>query len=269
MPIWIAIFLHIGQTERFVIPIAIVLLGLCASAVWATPAGAAETNTIICNLQSTTSEFRGSCDVPCLVNALAIDIEGPRPGTSCNTPPRSVPATLKEIAPGKFLGTMEGKFPEDPKRFELLTSKPGVAKTPFGWFALQDALVSGDTMQLTISADEQLPPTIDDIRIIQRASMLLADPAKWNRRDDRSCPPDRQSWSLFCALQQATKEVADGVHYRQPALQAVRQEVAAVYGSHVSKHRLMEFNNDDTTTLTAVQGVLTKAQAKLESRLRR
>jgi hypothetical protein len=78
------------------------LLGLWASGVWATPAGAAETNTIICNLQSTTSEFRGSCDVPCLVNALAIDIEGPRPGTSCNTPPRSVPAALKEIALESF-----------------------------------------------------------------------------------------------------------------------------------------------------------------------
>lgn len=59
------------------------------------------------------------------------------------------------------------------------------------------------------------------------------------------------------------------MHYRQPALQAVRQEVAAVYGSHVSKHRLMEYNNDESTTLTEVQGLLTKAQAKLESRLRR
>jgi hypothetical protein len=64
---------------------------------------------------------------------------------------------------------------------------------------------------------------------------------------------------LFCAFQQATTEVSDGVHYRQPALQAVPQEVAAIYGSHVSKHRLMEFNNDVSTTLTEVQGVLTKA----------
>jgi hypothetical protein len=253
--------------ERFVIPAAFALLGLLASAAWATPARGAET--ITCKLLSTAGEFRGSCDVPCLVNALAIDIDGPQPGASCDGKLRSVPAAIKEIAPGKFLGTMEGKFPEDPKRFELLTSKPGVAKTPFGWFALQDTLVSGDTMQLTISAEAQLPPTIDDIHIIQRASTLLADSTKWNRHDDRSCPPDRQSWSLFCALQQATTEVSGGVHYRQPALQAVRQEVAAVYGSHVSKHRLMEFNNDDATTLTEVQGVLTKAQAKLESRLRR
>jgi hypothetical protein len=250
-----------------VIPAAIVSLGLLVSAAWATPAAAAET--ITCNLQRATGEFSGSCEVPCLVNALAIDIDGPRPGASCNTAPRNVPAALQEIAPGKFLGTMEGQFPEDPKRFELLTSKPGVAKTPFGWFALQDALVSGDTMQLAISASAQLPPTIDDIRIIQRASTLLAEPAKWNREDDRSCPPEPHSWSLFCALQQATTEVSGGVHYRQPALQAVRQEVAAVYGSRVSKHRLMEFNNDRSTTLTEVQGVLTKAQAKLESRLRR
>ena len=62
--------------------------------------------------------------------------------------------------------------------------------------------------------------------------------------------------------------MSGGVHYRQPALQAARQEVAAVYGSCVSKHRLMEYNNDPATTLADVQGVLAAAQAKLERRLR-
>src|SRR5476649_2187423 len=99
--------------ERFVIPAAFALLGLLASAAWATPARGAET--ISCKLLSTAGEFRGSCDVPCLVNALAIDIDGPQPGASCDGKLRSVPAAIKEIAPGKFLGTMEGKFPEDPK----------------------------------------------------------------------------------------------------------------------------------------------------------
>lgn len=243
----------------------LVILGLAA---WARPAAAEEANIVACTLHRTGAEFTGSCDVPCLVNALAIDIDGPRPGASCDASPRRVPAALKEVAPGKYLGTMEGKFPEDPKRFELLPGASGVAKTPFGWFPLRQASVSGDTMQMTIAAGAQLPPTMDDIRIVRRASGLLSKPSRWNRHDDRSCPPDPQAWSLFCALQQATTEVSGGVHYRQPALQAARQEVAAVYGNHVSKHRLMEYNNDPATTLADVQGVLEAAQAKLERRLR-
>ena len=240
-------------------------LGLGA---WAGPATAEEANIAVCTLRRAGAEFTGSCDVPCLVNALAIDIDGPRPGAFCDAPPRRVAATLKEVAPGKYLGTMEGKFPEDPKRFELLMGEPGVAKTPFGWFPLRQALVSGDTMRLLIAAGAQLPPTMDDIRIIRRANELLSEPGRWNRHDDRSCSPAPQAWSLFCALQQATTEASGGVHYRQPALQAVRQEVAAVPGSHVSKHRLMEYNNDPATTLADVQGVLAAAQAKLERRLR-
>lgn len=249
---------------RAMLPV-LAMLGLFA---WTKPSRADAANIVACTLRQAGAEFTGSCDVPCLVNALAIDIDGSRPGASCDAPPRRVPATLKEVAPGKYLGTMEGKFPEDPKRFELMLGEPGVAKTPFGWFPLRRTLVSGDTMQLTIAAGAQLPPTMDDIRIIQRASRLLSEPGRWNRHDDRSCPPAPQEWSLFCALQQATTEVSDGMHYRQPALQAARQEVAAVYGSHVSKHRLMEYNNDPATTLADVQGVLAVAQAKLERRLR-
>ena len=118
-----------------------------------------------------------------------------------------------------------------------------------------------------IAANNQLPPTNSDIGIIQRALALLSSEAAWNRHDTRTCAPDPQSWSLFCALQQATAEISGGVHYRQPALQAVREEVDRVY-DRVSKHRLMEYNNDAGTSLADVHKVLLAAEDHLKQRLR-
>jgi hypothetical protein len=109
----------------------------------ATPAAArAEANTLTCVLERSGSEFRGTCEVPCSVNALAIDIDGPNLKKACDSPPRTVQAALHETNGGNWLGTMQGKFPEDPTRFELVKSggaKPSVAKTPFNWFSLQSA----------------------------------------------------------------------------------------------------------------------------------
>ena len=166
---------------------------------------------------------------------------------------------------------MEGKFPEDPTRFELVMSsggKPGIAKTPFGWFSLRSAQRENEVLRLTIAANNQLPPTPDDIRIIQRAEALLLNETVWNREDNRTCPDNPQKWSLFCALQQATQEISGGVHYRQPALQMVREVLNEVGGNRLGKHRLMDYNNHPDTTLSEIHGLLDTAQARLEKRVR-
>lgn len=232
--------------------------------------GQSEPNTLTCVLERAASEFKGSCEVPCSVNALAIDIDGPNPKKACESPVRSVQATLRDTG-GTWLGTMEGKFPEDPTRFEVImpnTEKAGIAKTPFGWFALQSARRENEALILTIPANNQLPPTQDDIRIIQRAEALLSNEKVWNRQDSRTCPPNPEKWSLFCALEQATQEVSGSVHYRQPALQMVREVLNEVGDNRLGKHRLMDYNNHPDTTLAEVRGLLRVAQARLEKRLR-
>jgi hypothetical protein len=215
----------------------------CAPIFFAFPAKTlAETNIVTCVLERAESDFTGTCEVPCSVNALAIDINGPNPKKACDSPPRRVATTLRETSDG-WLGTMQGKFPEDPTRFEIVmqvAGKPGVAKTPFGWFYLQNARREQDTLSLTIAANNQLPPTLDDIRIIQRAEALISNEEAWNRGDSRTCPPNPQKWSLYCALQQATQEISGGVHYRQPALQMVREVVDEVGGARLGKHRLRQ-----------------------------
>jgi hypothetical protein len=226
-------------------------------------------NVMTCVLQGAGAELTGSCEVPCSVNALAIDIDGPNPNKACDGPPRQVQARLRQTAGASFLGTMEGKFPEDPTRFELVMGTPaGIAKTPFGWFALQGAERGNETLRLTIAANKQLPPTQDDIRIIQRAKALLADERAWNRQDNRKCPANPDKRSLFCALQQATQEISGSVHYRQPVLQMAREVLNEVGGSRLGNHRLMDYNNHPDTTLAEVHGLLDTAQARLEKRLR-
>ena len=57
-------------------------------------------------------------------------------------------------------------------------------------------------------------------------------------------------------------------HYRQPALQMVREVLNEVGGNRLGKHRLMDYNNHPDTTLAEIHSLLRTAQARLEKRLR-
>jgi hypothetical protein len=217
---------------------------------------------VTCSLRKSGADYQGTCEVPCEVNALAVNFDGLKPGFSCSKPPRQVAASLHRLEGKGWIGTMEGVQPEDPTRFEILDG-PRVAKLPYGWFALRAALADGNAVVLDIAADRQLPPTADDLAILKRAGALLADERHWNRQDDRTCRPNPQRWSLFCALIQATEEVSGGVHYRQPALQAAREVLNEVGGSRLGKHRLMDYNNHPDTTLVELHQLLDTAHARL------
>ncbi len=259
-----------NKISRFAGSAALALsLALGSAAVDTAAANDAE---MACTLQQAGAEYKGTCIVPCRVNALAIDIDGPNMKVACAAPPRQVSATLRKSDKGDdWLGTMEGKFPEDPTRFGVIEGRsglPGVAKTPFGWFALKQSRRDGDALKLTLAVDKQLPPNKDDVKIIQRALALLPDAKVWNKADDRKCPPNPQKWSVFCALMQATEEISGGVHYRQPALQAVREVLNEVGGTRVNKHRLMDYNNHADTTLEEIHTLLRRSQSWLEARFR-
>jgi hypothetical protein len=244
-----------------------------AAAPVSAPAAASRSDTshtLLCSLRKTGDQYQGTCDVPCQVNALAVNFDGIKPGFSCAEPPRRVNASLRATQKnGVWLGEMQGRQIEDPTRFEVIsTPAGGVAKLPFGWFALRSARVEAEMLALNIAVDKQLPPTADDVKIIQRAQNLLASPAVWNKNDDRNCPPKPQKYSLFCALMQATEEVSGGVHYRQPALQAVREVLNEVGGNRMGKHRLMDYNNHPDTTLQEVHQLLRTAQKRVEKDFR-
>jgi hypothetical protein len=249
--------------------LGLVTAGFAGGLLAAFPA-VAEPYAIACDLKRDAAGFAGSCGIPCAVNALAINIDGPRPGFSCDQPNRSVNVTLRpQERFDDWLGTMQGKEPEDPTRFGLLKpkdGKPGVAKTPYGWFALTEAKQDGDSLKLIIVANRQLPPTKDDIEIVRRAIALIPSRDVWNKEDNRQCPQGRAKISLFCAMMQATTEVSGGVHYRQPAMQAVREVLNEVGGDRVQLHRIMDYNNHPATTLEEIHALLKRAEAKLSAR---
>ena len=47
----------------------------------------AEPNTVTCALIRAGTEFVGTCEIPCLVYAMAIGFDGPSPGVTCAAPP--------------------------------------------------------------------------------------------------------------------------------------------------------------------------------------
>jgi hypothetical protein len=236
---------------------------------------AAKPNAISCEFKTTGANtaaeaWTGNCAIPCMVNSLFIDIDGPRKDRSCNAPVRSVPAALtKTDRAGHYLGTMQGKEPEDPTRFELLMKSPaGVAKLPYGWFGVAGQQSREGSVRMVLDGNRTLPATSDDIQILKRAKALLPNDAAWNKQDNRQCPKGQAKLSVFCALTQATEEISGGYHYRQPAMQAVREAVNEVGGKRVDKHRLMDYNNHPDTTLAEIHALLAMAQAKVEQRLR-
>ena len=95
-----------------------------------------------------------------------------------------------------------------------------------GWWLVSDFTRSADTLRFRLHSSKQAAPSGLDRRIIQRAAAMLATEAKWDRADDRVCAPTDTTWSIYCALAQASIEVAGAFHHRRPAMELVRIIVA-------------------------------------------
>jgi len=112
------------------------------------------------------------------------------------------------------------------------------------------------------------PVTKADLKIIQRAREILDSPSKWNRADTRDCPAEAQTFSLYCALEKATDEVSGNFKHRGAAMQEARFVVDEIAPNRKNyEHRLMDYNNDPTTTFGDIQKVLGLAEARIAKRL--
>lgn len=107
-----------------------------------------------------------------------------------------------------------------------------------------------------------------DIDIVRRAAQILDSPAMWNRADNRECPPDAKTYSLYCALEKATGEISKNFQHRGAAMQEARfviEEIAPQASRY--NHRLMDYNNDPTTTFADIQGVFWLLEKHIAMRL--
>ena len=107
-----------------------------------------------------------------------------------------------------------------------------------------------------------------DLHVIARTREILDSPAKWNHTDAQSCPADATTFSLFCALQMASKEVTGSFDNRGAAAQEVRFAIDDLVGN--AKHynsRITDFNNDSETRFEDVQQVLRTVENNLSEKM--
>jgi hypothetical protein len=113
------------------------------------------------------------------------------------------------------------------------------------------------------------PVTQADLRIAQRAREILDSPEKWNRADTRKCPAKAKVFSLYCALEKATDEVSRNFKHRGAAMQEARFVIEEVAPDWEKKyqHRLLDYNNDPTTTFADIQKVFRLLEDRIAKRL--
>ena len=112
------------------------------------------------------------------------------------------------------------------------------------------------------------PVTKADLQIVKHALEILDSPAKWNRADNRICPAEAKTVSLYCALQMATVAVGGEAEHRGAALQEARFVIDEIAADRNYEHRLMNYNNDPTTTFADIQEVLRITESLITLRLK-
>lgn len=113
------------------------------------------------------------------------------------------------------------------------------------------------------------PPVSEaDVRIVRRAREILDSPGKWNRADNRKCPPDARTVSLYCALENATQELTGEFGHRDAAMQEARFVIEDISpNAPYYDHRLMDFNNDPSTTFFDIQKFFQLLEERISGRL--
>jgi hypothetical protein len=128
--------------------------------------------------------------------------------------------------------------------------------------ALLSAQAGGD------DPEAKPPVTRADVQIVERAQQILNAESKWNRNDTRECPADAKTFSLYCALEEATKEVTGHFEHRGAAMQEARFVIDDIAPNRKNyNHRLMDYNNDPTTKFADLQKFFRLLHERIESRL--
>jgi hypothetical protein len=152
--------------------------------------------------------------------------------------------------------------PDYPVELELY-GRSGVLRSEYGWHAVSAFKATASSLSFNLDTTRELAPNALDREILKRADAILTSPAVWNRADNRRCPASATTWSIYCAAERATIEVTGGFHHRRPAMELVREIIEARSKGRPYHHRLMDYNNDPTTTLADLHSLFAEAQARV------
>ena len=152
----------------------------------------------------------------------------------------------------------------DDVEIELYDHGNGVIRTYTGWYAVSGLSEAGSTLRFMIDTVQQVAPNPLDREILERASKIITADSVWNRADNRKCPADAKTWSIYCAEEKAMIEVTGGFNHRRPASELVRVIVDERSKGKNYSHRLMDYNNDQSTHLADVRSLFTEAIARIK-----
>lgn len=110
-----------------------------------------------------------------------------------------------------------------------------------------------------------LPQTDSDIAVLDRTIEILGDQQNWSRTGDRSCEVEGPQLNLYCALRRASIDVSGEFKHRSAALQQVRHAIERQRPGVEYAHRLMDYNNDPSTSFEDLHAVLRDARGRLEA----
>jgi len=151
----------------------------------------------------------------------------------------------------------------DNVEIEIYKDGKGVIRTYNGWYPISH-VPTGNALRFQMDRLNQVPPNDLDRQILKRAAALFTSEAMWNRADDRKCPATATTLSIYCAEERASIEVTGGFHHRRPALELVRNVVDERSKGKSYDHRLMDYNNDPSTTLADVRSLFAAALARVK-----
>ncbi|HEX2535345.1 MAG TPA: hypothetical protein VHK69_16485 [Chitinophagaceae bacterium] len=127
-------------------------------------------------------------------------------------------------------------------------------------FNPEDAVLQGNSLKAGAT----------DLQILDRALALLNGGRNWSRSANRVCDNSTYpySWSLFCALHQASIDVDVEYRHLRPALQAVRQAIEEAAAGKKFAHMLQDFNAS-APDFGSIAAVLNRGKAILEERIKK
>jgi hypothetical protein len=152
----------------------------------------------------------------------------------------------------------------DDVEIELDEHGNGVIRTYTGWFAVSGLSETGTTLRFMVDTVKRVEPNSLDREILERASKIITSDSVWNRADNRKCPADAKMWSIYCAEEKAMIEVTGGFNHRRPASELVRVIVDERSQGKNYSHRLMDYNNDQSTHLADVKSLFAEAIARIK-----
>jgi hypothetical protein len=108
--------------------------------------------------------------------------------------------------------------------------------------------------------------SVVDLRIAERAGVLLSSPTAWDRHGMQDCPATQKMLSIYCALERATDEITGDIEAPGPLMREARSIIDSL-APNKYQARLVDYNNDPATSFAQIQAFFRILRERIASRL--